>query len=236
VNNALLFNFTLVFLDNLSWNHYIVAMRLPIAIEGLPIIKWVWFAFLMSFFTLDGGVIGGFGVVLVFVVSFFRDPLRKKEYSENTIISAADGVITQVNDVQIEGQNYTQIVAFLSVFNCHVNRIPFSGTIIKTTHIPGKFLAAMRGDIDKKNERQETDIDTAIGLVRVVQITGAIARRICCGLVPDQVVKTGARFGLIRFGSRTDVYLPTDKVTVLVKKGDKVKGALTPIATVNPEK
>ncbi len=165
-------------------------------------------------------------------MSFFRDPLRKIERDPNTVYSAADGVITQINDVDIDGKPYSQVVTFLSVFNCHVNRIPLAGKIIQSVHIPGKFLAAMRGDIDKKNERQETDIETAIGLIRVVQITGAIARRICCELTPNQDTTTGERFGLIRFGSRTDVYLPVDKVDLLIKKGDKIKGGLTKIATI----
>ena len=208
-------------------------MRIPIAPEGLPIIKWVWFIFLMSLFTLNTVVIGIFGLVFIFVMSFFRDPKRSLQYKDSDIISAADGVITQINDVTIDGQAYKQIVTFLSGFNCHVNRIPIKGTVTKTVHIEGKFLAAMRGDIDQKNERQETDIDTAIGLVRVVQITGAIARRICCDLKVSQSVQTGERFGLIRFGSRTDVYLPADAVRLTVKKGDKVKGALTPLAIIN---
>ena len=209
-----------------------MGMRIPIAPEGLPIIKWVWFIFLLSFLTLNETVIGFFGVLLVFVLSFFRDPLRSIKREENTVYAAADGKITQINDVQIDGKDYIQIVTFLSVFNCHVNRIPLTGKIIQSVHIPGKFLAAMRGDIDKKNERQETDIDTSIGLVRVVQITGAIARRICCELTESQSVVTGERFGLIRFGSRTDVYLPKDSVNVTVKKGDTVKGGLTKFATI----
>ena len=207
-------------------------MRVPIAPEGLPIIKWVWFAWLLSLLTVDTTIITIFTILIVFVMSFFRDPLRNIDREKNTVYSAADGVITQINDVEINGKPYKQVVTFLSVFNCHVNRIPLAGKIVQSEHIPGKFLAAMRGDIDKKNERQETDIETAIGLVRVVQITGAIARRICCELTPDQQTTTGERFGLIRFGSRTDVYLPVDKVDLLIKKGDKIKGGLTKIASI----
>ena len=211
---------------------YSKGMRVPIAPEGVPIIKWVWFACLLSLLTLDATIIGIFSGLTIFVMSFFRDPLRNIDREENTVYSAADGVITQINDVEIDGAAYKQVVTFLSVFNCHVNRIPLAGKIVQSVHIPGKFLAAMRGDIDKKNERQETDIETAIGLVRVVQITGAIARRICCELTPNQVTTTGERFGLIRFGSRTDVYLPVGKVDILVKKGDKIKGGLTQIASI----
>ena len=102
----------------------------------------------------------------VFLYCLFRDPLRKVSRDQNTVYSAADGVITQINDVEINGNAYKQVVTFLSVFNCHVNRIPLDGKITQSIHIPGKFLAAMRGDIDKKNERQETDIETSIGMVK----------------------------------------------------------------------
>ena len=87
-------------------------MRIPIAPEGLPIIKWVWFAALLSLLTLNQWVIGFFGVTLIFVLSFFRDPLRSRSYNQNDVISAADGVITQVNDVEIDGKAYKQIVTF----------------------------------------------------------------------------------------------------------------------------
>ena len=214
---------------------YSNTMRIPIAPEGVPIIKWCWFVWLLSLLTVDTVVVAGFSVVLLFVMSFFRDPLRNISRDANAVYSAADGVITQINTVNLNGIDYHQVVTFLSVFNCHVNRIPLAGTVTKSTHIPGKFLAAMRGDIDKKNERQETEIQTQIGLVRVVQITGAIARRICCELKPDQVTTTGERFGLIRFGSRTDVYLPVDNVTLRVKKGDKIKGGLSQLAIIKPQ-
>ena len=211
---------------------YSSKMRIPIAPEGVSIIKWVWFVWMLSLLTVNEWVIGFFTICAVFVLSFFRDPLRLVSREPNAVYSAADGVITQVNDVTLNGRPYKQIVTFLSVFNCHVNRIPLAGQVMNTSHVPGLFLAAMRGDIDKKNERQETDIQTAIGLVRVVQITGAIARRICCDLSAQQQVGTGERFGLIRFGSRTDVYLPSGAVEVLVKKGDKVKGGLSRLAAL----
>ena len=130
-------------------------MRIPIAPEGVPIIKWVLFAWLLSLLTIDTTIIAIFSIISIFVMSFFRDPLRNIQRNERTVYAAADGKITQINDVDIDGTPYYQIVTFLSVFNCHVNRIPLAGKIIKTDHIPGKFLAAMRGDIDKKNERQE---------------------------------------------------------------------------------
>ncbi len=207
-------------------------MRIPIAPEGIKIIKWVWFIWLLSLLTVNNVIIGVFSTILLFVIAFFRDPLRKLDRDESSIYSAADGKILQINNVKIENIDYLQIVTFLSVFNCHVNRIPLAGKIIKTAYVKGKFLAAMRGDIDKKNERQEIEIETTIGIIRVVQITGAIARRICCDVTPEQTVTTGERFGLIRFGSRTDVYLQKDKVNLLIKKGDKVKGGITQLAKI----
>ncbi len=207
-------------------------MRLPIAPEGLKIIKWVWFVWLLSLLTVNTVVISIFSIVLVFVISFFRDPLRDIDRDNKTIYSAADGKIMQIHDVEFDNQPYYQIITFLSVFNCHVNRIPFAGKIINKVYTKGKFLAAMRNDIDKKNERQEIEVETSIGIIRVVQITGAIARRICCDVTLEQQVSTGERFGLIRFGSRTDVYLPKNKVNLNVAKGDNVKGGITNLASI----
>lgn len=208
-------------------------MRIPVAPEGVPIIKWSFFVWMLVWLTLSPIIIGCATVFLLFICAFFRDPLRQIHRDNGHAYAAADGKITQINDVDINGTPYYQIVTFLSVFNCHVNRVPLSGTVLKTNHIPGKFLAAMRGDIDKKNERQETDFETSIGLVRVVQITGAIARRICCDLAPNQTVSIGDRFGLIRFGSRTDVYLRKDMVIPTCVVGDSVKGGLSKLARIS---
>lgn len=210
-------------------------MRIPIAPEGLVIIRWAWYAFLLSCLTLNEWVIGIVSLMFVFVLSFFRDPRRPAPCDPRHIVSAADGVITEINPVTVDGVDCIQIVTFLSVFNCHVNRIPYGGTILSTTHIPGQFLGAMRRHIEEKNERQVTDIQTDIGIVRVVQLTGAIARRIVCHLTPEQTVTTGDRFGLIRFGSRTDVYIPRDRVTLECHVGQRVKGGITLMATVTTD-
>lgn len=210
-------------------------MRIPIAPEGLVIIRWAWYAFLLSCLTLNEWVIGVVALMFLFVLSFFRDPRRPVPRNPRHIVSAADGVITEINPVTVDDVDCIQIVTFLSVFNCHVNRIPYGGTILSTTHIPGQFLGAMRRHIEEKNERQVTDIQTDIGIVRVVQLTGAIARRIICHLTPEQLVNAGDRFGLIRFGSRTDVYVPRDRVTLNVHVGQRVKGGITVIAQVNED-
>ncbi|MDA1353403.1 MAG: phosphatidylserine decarboxylase [bacterium] len=170
-------------------------------------------------------------ILTLFVISFFRDPSRNIVRDANTVYSPADGLVTQIKDVEWEGAPHYQIVIFLSVFNCHVNRIPYAGTVRSTEHKPGLMLAAFRKDIDEKNEQQITIIDTDKGPMKVVQITGAIARRILCHLTPGQTVATGERFGLIRFGSRTDLYLPKS-AHILVKEKQSVKGGLTKIATL----
>ena len=211
----------------------IIVMRIPIAPEGLPIIKWVLFIWMLSWLTIDAWVIGTFTAIVIFVISFFRDFKRTCPNEASAIYSAADGRIIDVFDVMIDGKPYKQVATFLSIFNCHVNRVPLAGKVIKSNHIPGRFKMALFGDIDKVNEQHHVDIETAIGVVRSVQITGAIARRIICHLKPNDDVGTGDRYGIIRFGSRTDVFLPADKVTVSVSKGDTVRGGLTTIATIS---
>ena len=205
-------------------------MRIPIANDAYTlIISLVVIALSAGHLTQSIPVLGFFLGLAVFVCFFFRDPERPLTASEKELVSPADGRIMNVIPTQLDGKPYNQIVIFLSVFNCHINRIPFSGTVKETSHIPGKFLAAYRNEIDKKNERQETLIETKHGLIKVVQITGAIARRIVCRLQAGQSVSRGDRFGLIKFGSRTDLYVP-QSADVLVKKGDVVKGNLTTMA------
>ncbi len=204
-------------------------MRIPIAPEGYSIIGITTVIWALTALTNNIWVIGTMGLLWLFVVSFFRDPARIITRDPSTIYSAADGLITAIDEHKIDGVECYRVVTFLSVFNCHVNRIPYTGTVKETHRTPGKFLAAYRGEIDQENERQETLFDTKKGPMKVVQITGAIARRIFCYLSPGQSTKTGDRFGLIRFGSRTDVYFPKT-AQLLVKKGQLIKGAITPLA------
>ena len=201
-----------------------------IAPEGYIIIAYTTILALVLGLTGQSFLIGLGIVTWIFVLSFFRDPKRQIARKDNTLYAAADGLITEIREETFEGKEYYRIVTFLSVFNCHVNRIPYKGTVLKTTHFPGKFLAAYKGDLENKNERQETILDTDKGRISVVQITGAIARRILCHLSPEQTVTTGERFGLIRFGSRTDVVFPKT-ATILIKKGQMVKGGITEIAS-----
>ena len=201
-----------------------------LAPEGFAVIAISFLPLAISLIFDNQWVSIGFAGFFLFTLSFFRDPKRRCEAKANTVYSPADGTIMFTEKVDYKGQDYHKIAIFLSVFNCHVNRVPYPGKVISATHLPGKFLAAFRPDCDEKNERYETIMDTDHGEMKFSQITGAIARRIFNHLQPHQLVTAGERFGMIRFGSRTDLYIPAT-ATVLVKKGDKVKGGLTPFAT-----
>jgi phosphatidylserine decarboxylase len=153
---------------------------------------------------------------------FFRDPERKIPNGEELILSPADGKIKSIRT--IDGR--TVITIFLSVFNVHINRAPVAGTIKRADYKPGKFLAAFREDASDINERNEIEIENSRGTVVVHQIAGVIARRVVCRVKEGQAVKSGDRFGLIRFGSRVDLFFP-ESVSVQVAVGKKVKGGLT---------
>jgi len=165
--------------------------------------------------------------VFIFCLVFFRDPYRELPNKKNIIISPADGVITNIvniNDPEIG--DATLISIFLNVYNVHVNRMPIDGKIIKVRNIPGKFLAAFDHKSSDENERTEILVKTEIGKIRIKQIAGLIAKRIICYAKKGDEMKIGNRLGYIRFGSRTDLILPKD-VNLVVKIGQKVKGNKT---------
>jgi len=169
----------------------------------------------------------------LFVVSFFRDPERVIPDDPLAVLSPADGTITHVGEVDEEdftGGRAFRIGIFLSVFNVHVNRIPRAGRVLGVRYFPGRFLDARDAGCGKVNEQLWIDLGEGPPgrLLRVKQIAGAIARRIVCWLKPGEGVRAGERLGMIKFGSRTELYLPADVVKeVLVKVGDTVKGGST---------
>lgn len=169
----------------------------------------------------------------LFVVAFFRNPQRALPGDERTVVSAADGRVLEVAEIEDEaGEKALRIAVFLSVFNVHVNRAPLAGRVESVKHVQGKYLAAFDPKIDKENARCELTLRTARGeRVRVIQIVGLIARRIVCHPQQGEWLERGMRYGLIRFGSRTDVILPLTAVPQ-VKKGDKVRGGSTILATL----
>ena len=161
--------------------------------------------------------LGWVGAVLtVWCYYFFRDPERVTPEGDDKIISPADGIVQMITKVkapeelEMGDEEYTRVSVFMSVFNVHVNRTPIAGKIKKTVYVPGKFLNATLDKASKDNERQLFHLETKNGKKDIVfvQIAGLIARRILCEVAEGQELKTGERFGLIRFGSRLDVYLP----------------------------
>jgi len=173
-----------------------------------------------------------FWLVVVGIVAFFRDPVRNVQARGKDILSAADGRVVTVDEVEAPefSMGKTKRVAvFLSVLDVHVNRAPFAGRITRIVHRNGSFLDARTQQIDLKNERRLWLIDTCYGSILVSQIAGLIARRIVGWKTEGQPVERGERFGMIRFGSRTDVYLPLE-CEILVRHGDIVRGGQTIIA------
>jgi phosphatidylserine decarboxylase len=170
---------------------------------------------------------------LAFACWFFRDPERLVPTDRQAVVAPADGTVTHVEEVydrDFPGGRAFRISIFLSIFSVHVNRIPRSGRVLDLRYFPGKFADARTQDCHVDNEQFWTDIeDAATGrMIRVKQIAGVAARRIVCQLRPSEEVRAGDRFGMIKFGSRTDLLLPIDLGReLLVKVGDRVKGGST---------
>lgn len=155
-----------------------------------------------------------FGILTAWVAYFFRDPSRVTPIDERFVISPADGRVSAIGqfvpppELELGTQALDRISIFMNVFNCHVNRLPMSGQITRIAYTPGKFLNAELDKASEHNERNSVVVNTRYGKVGVVQIAGLIARRIVCWSKEGQDMTAGERFGLIRFGSRLDVYLP----------------------------
>lgn len=178
-------------------------------------------------------------IATAWCVYFFRNPDRVTPLREGLIVSPADGVVQKIIkcvppvELDLGPAERTRVSIFLNVFNVHVNRIPIEGSISKLHYQEGKFVNANLDKASDENERNSIKITTPDDLTMgVVQIAGLVARRILCDLKEGQSVKTGERFGIIRFGSRTDIYLPPD-VTPLVIVGQQAVGGETVIADIN---
>ncbi len=166
-------------------------------------------------------------------VYFFRDPERTIPVDADALLSPADGTVThigEVDDPDFPAGRAFRISIFLSVFNVHVNRSPRTAQVINVRYFPGCFLDARREECAVRNEQMWIDLEDVQTqrMIRVKQISGAIARRIVCWLRRGETLKVGERFGMIKYGSRTDVLLSaSDAVAVAVKVGDRVKGGVT---------
>jgi phosphatidylserine decarboxylase len=173
----------------------------------------------------------------LFVVWFFRDPERVIPDDPAALLSPADGTVTHVEEVDepdFPGGRTLRISIFLSVFNVHVNRVPRISRVTRVRYFPGAFLDARKADSARRNEQLWLDLEEPDGRpLRVKQISGAIARRIVCWLRAGDTLEAGQRFGMIKFGSRTDVLLPAgDAVEVCVRVGDRVRGGSTVLLRV----
>ncbi len=176
---------------------------------------------------------------------FFRDPPRVTPLREGLIVSPADGIVSQIEpalppvELELGDRALTRISVFMSVFNCHVNRAPVAGMVRKVAYRPGKFFNASLDKASEHNERNGLVIAMADGrALGVVQIAGLVARRILCFTAEGRSLATGERFGLIRFGSRLDVYLP-DGVAPLVAVGQTMvagETVLADLASAEPER
>ena len=173
----------------------------------------------------------------LFMAFFFRDPDRKIPSGEGLFVSPADGKVILIKDVYEKDYlkaDAKEISIFMSPLDVHVNRAPCEGKVVLIKHSPGRFLAAYREDSSIKNENIVMMLEGGSGRVLVRQVAGFLARRAVCRVRIGDVLGRGERYGMIKFGSRCDVYLPKDS-EVIVKLGDKVKAGDTVIAkTVKP--
>jgi phosphatidylserine decarboxylase len=185
-------------------------------------------------------ILGWIGVGLtVWCYYFFRDPERVTPERPGVIVSPADGIVSLIEpaippkELGMADVALTRISVFMNVFNCHVNRAPIAGEITAVAYRPGKFFNASLDKASDDNERNSLCIRMANGQdLAVVQIAGLVARRIVCFVKPGDKIQTGERFGLIRFGSRLDVYLP-DGVEPLVSIGQTMVAGETVLAELN---
>jgi phosphatidylserine decarboxylase len=205
--------------------------RLPLAREGFPFIG-IGIGMIVLFGCLGWTTLTIIAsLITLFVIYFFRDPERHHSNIENAVLTPADGRILEVREVDGKdnplGRTSIKVSIFMNVFNVHVNRIPIQGTIKKIAYHPGKFLSA---DLDKASEQNENNRVTLVTAdskeILIIQIAGLVARRIACWIQEGDRVETGQRFGLIRFGSRLEVFLPTDS-KIVVEVGQKVKAGET---------
>lgn len=206
-------------LQTLREARWIFAVLLVAAMITVPLLPW-----LLVFW----------GLLIAYVFYFFRDPERVIPPDPQTVVAPADGLVVEIQELvepEVVKQPMQRVAIFLSVFDVHVNRAPVAGTVTFRERHLGKFLDARHPDATRLNEYQTWALEHETGTFVVRQITGAIARRIVGWAKPGDRVKKGERFGMIRFGSRTEVYLPLG-CEICVKVGERVQGGATVIARI----
>jgi phosphatidylserine decarboxylase len=171
-----------------------------------------------------------FLLLALFVFSFFRDPDRVIPSEAGAIVSPGDGRVVVVQDEDYDRKPGKRVSIFLAVWNVHVNRSPAAGRITKMEYRPGRFIAAMRANASAENEQNVFTLSTDAGELVFKQIAGLIARRVVSWKNEGDIVARGERIGLVRFGSRVDLWVP-QQVQILVKVGQNVKGGSSILAT-----
>jgi phosphatidylserine decarboxylase len=213
---------------------------MPIAKEGLREIG------IATLVLGAGAIVGGclfwplaipFVVIWIWVVSFFRDPKRRRDYQTGDLCAPADGTVTELTELDTYeplGGPAIRIGVFLSLFNVHVNRAPCAGRVRSLSYRAGEFLDARHPESGRRNESNTVTIEPdppMPGPIQVRQVAGVLARRIICHATANEQLPIGARFGLIKFGSRTELIIPRQEGTeIKVKVGDKVFAGLTIVA------
>jgi phosphatidylserine decarboxylase len=201
----------------------LIVTALAVGTFGLALMRRSWPLWLLAFLLT---------IIALWVAWFFRDPERTGERGERLVIAPADGRIVMIADVDepsfVHGKA-TRISIFMNIFNVHVNRYPVNGTVRYVHYNPGKFINAAADKASLDNEQMSVGLDSGGRLVLVRQIAGAIARRIVTYSKEGDAARQGERFGLIRFGSRVDVFVPTNS-KVRVKVGEKPVAGTTVLA------
>lgn len=212
---------------DLSWRRYILP---PIHVEGWRFVAvFAAVSLLLWMLFVPLGVLGA--ILTVWCYYFFRDPDRVTPQGENFVISPADGIVSAISEVvppeelELGSELMTKISVFMSVFNVHVNRAPMAGKVTKIVYRPGAFVNVSLDKESENNERNQLVMETVSGRkIAFVQVAGLVARRILCEVKEGRELKAGERFGLIRFGSRLDVYLPKDVAPLVVVGQTAVAG------------
>jgi len=207
---------------------------MKLAPEGYP--------FIIFFAALSGLLfwIGGPGIALlpllltVFMLYFFRDPERTVSEERNIFVAPADGKIIVIKDVfenEHLHRDVKQVSMFMSPFNVHVNRVPCDGRVKNVQHVKGKFLAAYKDEASLQNEHIDMVFETRYGDLLLRQVAGFVARRAVCRKKEGDVLQRGERYGLIKFSSRVDIYLPKETV-IKIRLGDMVKAGETVLGQI----
>ena len=207
-------------------------MRLPIARGGWAFIVPPLLVTVLAAATLPIWVAAAFFMVTAFLVQFFRDPERRSTAPADAVLSPADGTVLSIGPAEPQETPKglpKKIVIFMSVVNCHVNRSPIAGAVTSYSYSPGKKLAAFSPKASFENEQNRIEVTGDGRRVVFKQIAGALSRRIVFRKKPGDALARGERIGMIRFGSRVDLFLP-EEAAVAVREGDKVKAGLSVIA------